>query len=233
MYPASSYDILVTHFWFDDELTMISSLLNKYLKHNQYQSIISYLPDQLQNTIHEAFSDIITPTISKSPSTQSDLDTLTSLLTDLTKDCAPVSSSQRRKDDMMCRSMVQFTSDIAETLLQNTLIKGKYPYLKIMDNKNTQLGMLTEKRGMISLTLQGSKRIATHRKFHVHISSDFTLKGSVFAPGIIDADPDIRRGDEALVFQQEELIAVGVSLMDGDEMMQRKNGKAVDIRHHQ
>lgn len=232
MYPASSYDIPVTHKWFDDELNMITSLLEKYLTHNQYQSIICYLPTQLQSTLKSNFPEFTTPTISTSPSTQSDLDSLKDILIDLTKDQKPVSTSQRRKDDMFCRAATQFNPSIAKTLMKDTQIKGKYPYLKIIDATNTQLGMLTEKRGLISLTIQGGERISSHKNFTVFLSDDFTIKGSIFAPGIIDADPMIRKGDEVIIFQKNRFQSVGVALMNGEEMLKRKSGKAVDIRHH-
>ena len=96
---------------------------------------------------------------------------------------------------------------------------------------HTQRGMLTLKRGMISLTIQGAKQIESLHQYYVEISNDFTLKGSVFAPGVIDADPSIRKGDETLVFQKGTLKGVGVAQMNGNEMIQRMNGKAVDIRH--
>ena len=232
MYPASSYDIPVTHQWFDDELNMITSLLENYLDSNHYQSIVCYLPNQIQSIIKERFPQIIAPKISTSPSTQSDLDTLTNLLMELTKNQEPVSISQRRKDDMYCRATVQFSSAIADVLLKDTQIKGKYPYLKIIDKKNNQRGMLIEKRGLISLSLHGAKCIASQKRFAVYLSNDFSIKGSVFAPGVINADPQIRKGDEVLVFQDECVQAVGVALMDGDEMVNRIYGKAVDIRHH-
>ena len=121
---------------------------------------------------------------------------------------------------------------MAEKLLKNTTIKGKYPHLKIINENNQQLGMLTEKRGMISLTMKGAERLASFHQFNVDISNDFTLKGSVFVPGIIDADPNIRKGDGVLVFQNEYLKGVGVAQMNGEEMVNRIKGKAVDIRHY-
>jgi archaeosine synthase len=92
--------------------------------------------------------------------------------------------------------------------------------------------MLTDKRGMISLTMDGAKRLESIHQYYVEISDDFTLKGSVFAPGIIDSDPAIRKGDETLVFQKGVLKGVGVAQMSGYEMIHRMSGKAVDIRHH-
>ena len=132
---------------------------------------------------------------------------------------------------MFSLTSFQFSEKISNQLLKNTNIKGKYPFLKINNTNHKQLGMLTDKRGMISLTLDGAERISSCHQFHVEISNDFTLKGSVFSPGVIDADPSIRKGDEVLVFQNKILKGVGVAQMNGSDMVQRMSGKAIDIRH--
>ncbi len=97
---------------------------------------------------------------------------------------------------------------------------------------NTQLGMLTEERGLLSLTMDGANRLGGTEQYWVEISDDFTLKGSVFAPGIKDADDSIRIGDEVLVKKKDRLCGVGVALMNGKEMKESTHGEAVKIRHH-
>jgi archaeosine synthase len=98
--------------------------------------------------------------------------------------------------------------------------------------KNTQLGMVTEERGLISLTMDGGKRLASSEQYWVEISDDFTLKGSVFAPGVKNADESIRIGDEVIIMKNMMLCAVGVALMNGKEMVESSHGEAVKIRHH-
>jgi PUA-domain protein len=55
----------------------------------------------------------------------------------------------------------------------------------------------------------------------------------VMAPGIIDADPEIREGD--IVWAREEKhgkpLVVGRALMDGKKMVESKSGKAVKTVH--
>jgi archaeosine synthase len=231
MYPASSYDIPVTHNWFEDEKQMINKILEGFLSINKYQTIILYLTESLKSSISSAFPFVISSEIITSPTSQIDLKALISLLSNQTTKNKIITSSQRRLDDMTSRLTFQFSKKMAEKLLKNTTIKGKYPYLKIINGNNQQLGMLTEKRGMISLTMKGAEQLTSFHQFYVDISNDFTLKGSVFVPGIIDADPNIRKGDEVLVFQNECLRGVGVAQMNGEEMVNRIRGKAVDIRH--
>ena len=103
-------------------------------------------------------------------------------------------------------------------LMKDCTISGKYPYQKIMD-KTTQLGMLTEERGLLSLTMDGANRLVETDQYWVEIYDDFTLKGSIFAPGVKDADDSIRIGDEVLVKKNNRLCGVGVALMSGTEMI--------------
>jgi len=63
----------------------------------------------------------------------------------------------------------------------------------------------------------------------------FVYKGAdVMAPGIVEADPEIREGD--LVWVRDERngqpLAVGVALMSASAMIERRSGKAVRNIHH-
>jgi archaeosine synthase len=231
MYPASSYEIPVTGHWFEDEKQMIKSLIELYLNRNQYDKIIVHLPDPLNTFLMNNFQSMISTGATTSPTSKESIEKLLTTLKNETTDIEQISPSIRIKDNIFSIVAFQFSIDIASDLLNRTIIKGKYPFLKIFDKKNKQLGMLTEPRGMISLTLEGADRVKTHRMFYVNISNEFTLKGSVFAPGVLNADPRIRKGDEVLVFQNDQLLAVGVAQMSGSEMGQRVSGKAVDVRH--
>ena len=59
---------------------------------------------------------------------------------------------------------------------------------------------------------------------------DFEPKGTVFAIGVLNADPGIRPFDEVIVYN-DRVIAVGRALMSGWEMQASKNGGAVAVRH--
>lgn len=231
IYPASSYDIPVTGAWYEEEKEMILKLLKEYLSKNTYQKTIIHLPPPLNTYLQENIPDTISTQITASAATHQSLQKLKETLKTEIEGIETISGKTRFKENMLSLASYQFTPTLAQHLLKDTTIKGKYPYLKIFDTNNEQLGMLTETRGVISLTLPGGKRIETLNQYHVHISDNFELKGSVFAPGVIDADPTIRKGDEVIVLQNSKLTAVGVAQMNGTEMIQRTYGKAVQIRH--
>jgi archaeosine synthase len=142
-----------------------------------------------------------------------------------------VGPSQRAYENIKALACYQMSKPLAEHLLNDCTIRGKYPYQKIMQ-KNTQIGMVTEERGLISLTMEGGERLASAEQYWVEIFDDFTLKGSVFAPGVKNADESIRIGDEVIIRKNTKLCGVGVALMNGKEMVESRHGEAVKIRHH-
>lgn len=63
---------------------------------------------------------------------------------------------------------------------------------------------------------------------HVYNGAD------VMAPGIVEADPEIEEGDAVFVDEENhgKPLAVGVALMDGEEMAASGSGRAVEAVHH-
>jgi archaeosine synthase len=59
--------------------------------------------------------------------------------------------------------------------------------------------------------------------------SDFVPEGDVLVPGVVDADPEIRDGDEVLVVGKMA-IATGRAAMTAAEMKNSKRGVAVRVR---
>jgi len=229
MYPASRYDIAVTGHWDEDEKKMIQNLLKRHLENNNYDKIIVHVPISIQDFIVDIFKNPIITCIDR-PTSKESLDKLSNVLADVTSQYERVDFTKRSYENMLSLASYQFGKEIAEKLLKNCKIRGKYPYQKIMQN-NTQLGMVTKERGMISLTLDGAKIIAASHKYWVEIFDDFELIGSVFAPGVKDADEKIRIGDEAVVTKNGTVCGVGVAQMNGNEMKELTHGEAVKIRH--
>lgn len=229
VYPASSYDIPVTGIWDEDEKKMIREMLIDYLKNNKYDKIIVHLPTSITEFIEDILENPCM-TCNNDPISKDSLDKLLTILKKNVNNYDKVKPQERAKEDMKCFASYQFGRKIAENLLKDCVIKGKYPYKKIMHN-NTQLGMITEERGLISLTINGAERVVKSKKYWVEIYNDFTLKGSVFVPGIKDVDDEIRIGDEAVVLKDNKLCAVGVAQMSGNEMKKSVHGEAVKVRH--
>ena len=229
MYPASRYDIAVSGYWDEDEKKMIQNLLQGYLKTCDYDKIIVHVPGAIQDFIVDLLKNPII-TCTDTPTSKESLGELFNVLKKETQRYEHVDQSKRTFENIKGLASYQFGKELAEILLKNCKIRGKYPYQKIMHN-NIQLGMITRERGLISLTLDGAKKIVKSNKYWVEIFDDFTLIGSVFAPGVKDADEKVRIGDEVVVIKKGIVCGVGVAQMNGKEMKELHHGESVKIRH--
>jgi len=229
VYPASLYDIPVTGIWDEDEKNLIRYLISKYLRKNKYDKIISHLPLEINDFLENILNKPVKTCIGN-PTSNESLKKLKEVLSENVKDLNEIKAQNRYLEDIKGLASYQFGKTIADKLLKNCNIKGKYPYRKIM-HKNVQIGMIVFERGLISLTINGAKRIFNSDKYWVDIYDDFTLVGSVFSPGIKDADEGIRQGDEVIIIQKNKLCGAGVALMSGEEMKELSYGEAVKVRH--
>lgn len=229
VYPAANYDIPVTGVWDEDEKKMIKNILKKYLKINRYDKIIVHLPEEITTFIKDIIAKPIITCIDK-PTSDDSLEKLLQTLDKISENYSFVKSQIRKNEDMKALASYQFGERIAEKLLENCSIKGKYPYLKIMEN-NTQIGMVTEQRGYISLSKNGAEKIHNLNSFYVEIFDDFKPKGSILAPGVKNADKEIRIGDEVIIVCNNILRGVGIAQINPYEMIESEYGEAVKIRH--
>ena len=228
-YPASNYDIPVTGIWDEDEKTIIKNILQRYLMRNVYDKVIIHLPQSLQETLVEIIDTPII-TCNDKPTSKKSLQKLSEVLRTRLDAYTFIKKSDRARENIESLLCFQFGKENANRLIKGCNITGKYPYQKLI-YQNNQIGMLTRERGLISLTLNGAERIVEAEDYWVDIYDDFILKGSLFAPGVKNADSMIRIGDEVIILQNKKLIGVGVAQMNGEEMKERSKGEAVKIRH--
>jgi len=103
---------------------------------------------------------------------------------------------------------------------------------------NALLATLRPTDGIFSLTITGAKRLlrgAKSPRLWVKVQKDaepFIAKGkSVFAKHVIDADSEIRPQEEVTVLgENDQVLAVGKSVLTGKEMKAFKHGVAVKVR---
>jgi archaeosine synthase len=110
----------------------------------------------------------------------------------------------------------------------NLTVKGRFPKYQLFVGKK-QLATLVPQYGALALSLEGAEMILRNEKYIVKID-DFVPRGSILAPGVVQADPQIRPNDEVIVLG-ERALCVGRALMSGSEMVKSSRGVAVDTRH--
>ncbi len=232
-YPANSYDIPVTGEWKCEEKRMIREMVGAMIAQG-YDKVVCHLGEDYE--LVEGLADMEC-TVVGDPTSPKSLENLDKALRAAAKGMDGVDYLIDRNNQARNVLEFQFGKEVSDVLMdENTYAIGKFPYWKYIredpqDRKNkVQLGMMTPERGMMSLTLEGAEIVAS-LGFGVVEIMDFELKGNLFAVGVIDADPRIRIGDEAIIVCNGEVRGVGVAMMCGREMKDLKRGIAVKVRH--
>ncbi len=225
-YPAAQYDIPVTGHWDREEVAMVQEMVRRIVSFG-YDHVICHLGDESEFVL-PVLEEYVDTTKTSSCTSKDSLDNLFSVLQKYCAEYPRVPRGVDRANSMRSSAIFQF-GDVGATLTEGCDVSGSYPYSRFLAGR-TQMGMLTPDRGMISLTLDGAERIASSGKFLVNMK-DFEMTGNLFAVGVEGADPDIRIGDEAIVMRKGKVEAVGVAMMNGEEMADSAKGEAVRIRH--
>ena len=229
MYPANAYDIPVTGEWKCEEKAMIRSMVSALIAQG-YDKVICHLGEDRE--LVEGLADMEFTAVGD-PTSPASLSNLDKALRSATSDMEPVDYLVERNELFRSVLEFQFGREAADALMEgNTYAVGKFPYWKLIreEKGKIQLAMTTPERGMASLTLDGACILAGLGMNVVEVM-DFEMKGSLFAVGVVDADPGIRIGDEAIAVCGGEVRGVGVAMMCGREMRDLKRGVAVKIRH--
>jgi archaeosine synthase len=231
-YPAQQYDIPVTGDWSGDEKEMLWTVLEDFLGINKYERIVAHLGSE-EKPVREILADMgIDARFTSIDGNVRSKESIENMMLTVDRACEglyTIPKKQRQLENMESAARFQF-GEIGESLMKGAEVKGRFPNLKIMKD-GTQLGMLGADRGMISLTLAGAKAIARSGGYGVEID-DFQVQSTVFAVGVLNADDEIRIGDEVVVKHKDEVRGIGVAMMNPREMVESSRGVAVKVRHH-
>lgn len=219
-YPAASYDVPVTGHWDREERAWLAKCLLAYLKKNRYSRIVAHLDGELEETIRELGLDAVyTGGGTNGPALQR----LEDAVREACRDAARLPDLRLLR--YRAHADFYFGQGASEALLAGKiLVKGR----EIQDEQKKPLAATTP-NGNIAISMVGATRLEPLGRYIVKIG-DFLPKGSLLAPGVIDADEQIRPGDEVIV-TGERAFGVGRAKMSGWEMIQSKRGVAVEIRH--
>jgi archaeosine synthase len=223
-YPAAQYDIPVTGHWDREEVHMVQEAVKVAAKHG-YEKIVCHLGEESW-MVQEVVDCIVTSEGSTTNSIA--LDDLRAGVASATRDLESTRDDWRVE---AMRTMAEFQfGPGARSMLDGCRVSGSYPFWRFQEGNNTQLGMFTPDRGMISLTIDGAKKLAEMNRLVVRMG-DFQLKGNLFAKGVISANEEIRPGDDVVIMRGTEVTGVGVASMTGREMTELQRGEAVRMRH--
>lgn len=216
-----NYDIPVTGHWSHEETKETALLLHSILHKVKDPTIYAHLPKEYLKICEDLPFHIIN-TVVDTPLSKKSLRRLSSHLQSTSK-----SPFLERK--MRALSRFLFDEDIFPASI-TVKQKGKGRFKKIVvESDNNLLAVYTTD---LSLTEYGAA-LATNYTIFI----DFNLKGDLFCPGVITADPAIRPGEQAIikVINGRTPVGTGTAVLPGFLMTAMKKGIAVKVKkrfHH-
>ncbi len=251
-YPAAHYDAVVTGRWTATEVEFVSEVLARYLRRNEYPHVVAHVPAEYRPVCRRAFESVdwiervravdgdadaaavadgVAPgtalfTVGDHPTTAESLAALSAALSGTER----YRKTERFRRRLWAVADYQFGDGVGRELFPGFSVGGRDPQLRI-ESDGTQLAAVVPEYGTLSLTLAGARRwvaadVPTKR---VEID-DFVPHGSVLAPGVTDADDDVRVGDE-VVIEGPQAFGVGRARAHGAAMRDSTRGVVVDVRH--
>ncbi|WP_049969808.1 archaeosine synthase subunit alpha [Haladaptatus cibarius] len=230
-YPAQHYDSVVTGRWSEDEKQFVAEVLRRYLERNEYPRVIAHVPEEGYRDVCERVEDALDMefeyTVEGHPTSTESLANLASTLSGELK----YGKRERQHNTVRGIADYQFGEGAGNDLFSSINIESRYPKLRVHDDDGEQLAAMVPQYGMLSLTLAGARQWVESDVPEKRIEIDaFAPHGSVLAPGIVDADDDIRVGDE-VVIEGPKAFAIGRAEMSGPEMVESTRGVSADVRH--
>ncbi len=230
-YPAQHYDAAVTGRWSEEEKSFVASVLRRYLERNEYPRVIAHVPPEGYRDICERVeSEVGVPfeyTVEDHPTTTESVGELMSTLSDELK----YGKRERQHNTIRAIADYQLGAGAGDALFEGVQTTSRYPKLQVRDPDGEQLAAMVPQYGVLAFTLAGARRWVESDAPVKRVEIDgFVPHGSVLAPGVVDADDEIRTGDEVVV-EGPNAFAVGRAEMFGAEMRESTRGVAVEVRH--
>ena len=229
-YPAQHYDSAVTGEWTPTEVEFVASVLTAYLERNEYPRYIAHVPGDYREICERAAQQAgieFEYTVESHPTTTASLSNLASTLADESK----YLKRERQHNTIRAIADYQFGNGAGEELFEELSVESRYPKLRAKNAQGEQVAMLVPQYGLLALTIAGGRQWlesdAPTKRVEI---DDFVPHGSVLAPGVVDADDEIRVGDE-VVIEGPRAFAVGRAQMNGPEMVDSTRGIASSVRH--
>jgi archaeosine synthase len=229
-YPAQHYDSVVTGRWSATEVEFVADVLEAYLRRNDYPRVVAHVSEDYRPIVErvaDALGETFEYTVTDHPTTADSLGNLAAALADEER----YLKRERQHNTVRAIADYQFGAGAGDAIFPELRTEGRYPRLRALDGDGEQLATLVPQYGLLSLTLAGARRWVESDAPTRRVEIDgFVPHGSVLAPGVTDADDDVRVGDEVVV-EGPAAFAVGRAEMSGPEMAESSRGVATTVRH--
>ena len=235
VYPAAHYDVPVTGDWDAEEIEIAAKCISKYIeKFPDDCAIVAHLDGGYLKACKKASEiagkDIIYTEIEGNPTSSSSLLSLRETLERVPSE--EVGWFERVKEAFRSVADYQFGVGAGDLLVkQGTHVKVERKGVKRLYRGDVLLAASSPSTGLIVPTMNGGEILAK-RSHWVLFRGEMFRGSSIMAPGVEDADPNIRPGDVVFVINSlGRLIGVGEANLSGEEMVEVSRGVAVKIKH--
>jgi archaeosine synthase len=243
-YPAQHYDSVVTGRWSETEYEFVAAVLGRYLDRTDYPRVVAHLPEDYRPIVERAVEGLdeappVEFTVADHPTTDDSLANLAGALEGEDR------FGKREREHRVVRALADyvFGEGAGEAFFRDLRTGGRYPKLRALDasvearpgddttDGAVHVATMVPNYGTLSLTLAGARRWVNSDVPTKRVEIDaFVPQGSVLAPGVVDADSDIRVGDEVVV-EGPKAFAVGRAQAHGRAMVDSTRGIVVQVRH--
>jgi archaeosine synthase len=231
MYPAQRYEVPVTGDWNEREAEIVERAFRAIWKNGSYEDAILHVPPDEAELAEAALPDAVgTVEPGQRPTDEAATDRLAEQVRNATDGLDAIARDDMFAEHMANRVDWQFGPGVADAMTEDTWIRGKYPWLRIMHGED-QLAMIKPERGALTLTEPGGRRLHEATDAYTIEIDDFRPKGTVFAAGVTGASDAIRPEDEVVCVHEGELRAVGRATAPGDIMADMEAGGCAEVRH--
>jgi archaeosine synthase len=221
-YPIQSYDTSTTGDWSKEEIDVTGECLKKYVDD---KPVIAHVSGGYREVCESYLDDAIYTCNDGRATSWESMDNLKMELRNFSR----VKTKEKRLNGFRSIARYQFNTKKADSIIPDgTKAVGRFT--KRMIYEKEQIATLSFETGLYSLNLLGGEKLKDTGVNWVEI--DFDMKtNTLFAPGVVDADPSIVPMDEVVIIRNNEVKAVGKAVLNGTEMKSASNGIAVKVRH--
>lgn len=238
VYPAAFYDIPVTGYWDLEEREWVASCLRAYLTRNivNYELIVAHLGGAYRDICSSVADDLgieirYTCEEGENATSRKALDRLRAEIAALGSESQL--GFEQKASVIRAIADYQFGIGAGRELVtqregERIKIMGKFPLYKLSLDGEV-IARIVPEYGSLALSITGAHRISNMLASYTVEIGDFVPKGSVLAPGVLNANEQIRVNDE-VIFCGAKAFGVGRAKMSGWEMVESRRGAAVQVR---
>lgn len=221
-YPIQSYDASTTGDWSDEEIKMAGNCLKEYVGDRK---VIAHVSGGYKQACEEVLDNVVYTCNNDNTRSHESLINLKNEV----KKADKISHGKHKIHDLRSIARYQFNTLKADKLIPNdTETRGRFN-TRILSKKQ-QLATLHFETGLYTLNLPAGEILKEEEFNRVFINFDLKTS-SLFTPGIDNADRNIIPNDEVVVIKDDEVVGVGKSMMNGEELVNADKGIGVKIRH--